>query len=328
MATETDAGDEAPAATVDDSGDQTPPDSAAVADPSDDDEAAAPVSEEESSDVVMPNVVGLLESAATTELSGLGVDDVRYIDKESNDPEGTVLEQLPSPGASVGGPVTLTVAVPLPPMPDYSGRRYGDVQTELENWGITVTRELVLSTDRPDGEVLETTPPAGQRIGTEVVVTVSAAPVTGQLATDDAPLIEDGGNGISPYVGQPVEVNGILYENSLFGSGSRHTDAGDIAVWEFNLGRDWEIFEATVGLTDDSEFEQRGRFRVLLDGATIWEQDDVKFGEDEAVSLNVADGLRLRLEVVALDDGRVGLAWGSPKLLGVEGQVPQAQSDE
>lgn len=285
--------------------------------------------EVEPAEIQLPNLIGMQESVATDLLFSLGVDDIDYIEQESLDREGTVLKQLPTPDALLrGGSVTLTYAVPLPPMPDFTGRRFGDAEAQLKEWGVSVLKEVEISTERPDGEVLSTVPDFGDKVGAEVLLVVSAAPIYGTLDTEDAPLVEQGREGawFDQYTAQPAEIGGDLYEKSITASESANVTAGDLAYWEFNLGKDWQQLEATVGISDSSEFEQRARFRVILDGNVIWEQDDVKFGTGVPVRLDVSGGLRLRLESVALDQGRINMVWGSPRVVGVEG-APQAADD-
>jgi serine/threonine-protein kinase len=271
------------------------------------------------------------ETSATDALLVLGIEDVIYREQESLEEEGRVLKQLPTAGTEVlGGPVTLTYAVPLPPMPDLVGRRFGDAQSQLLDWGVSVIKEVELSTERPDGEVISTTPAIGDKVGAEVLLVVAAAPVYGALDTEDAPLVEEGDEGANfyQYVARPEEVAGDLYEKSLIASlDSRNVTAGDLAYWEFNLGKDWQQFLATVGIADGSEFEQSARFRVILDGNLIWEEDNVRFGTAVPIEIDISGGLRLRLEAVALDQGRISMVWGSPRLIGVEGSVVTSDSD-
>jgi hypothetical protein len=272
--------------------------------------------------VQMPDLIGLQEDDAIEVLAAEGISDYVTAELASLNPPGEVLKQLPSPGSSIRGQVTLTIAIPLPAMPDYVGTRFGEARGELEGWGVSVIEEKVLNDERPDGEVIASTPAAGDQIGSEVVLQVAVAPVVGALGVD----VEEVGGGAGQYLDYPdrgpVEIDGELYEASVFTyASSDYTKPGDLAYWEYNLGRDWESFEAMVGLLDDSSFEQGGRFRIILDGATIWEED-VEFGEAKPIEINVSGGLRLRLEAVSLHEGSIGLGWGGARLLGIPGQAP------
>jgi hypothetical protein len=66
---------------------------------------------------------------------------------------------------------------------------------------------------------------------------------------------------------------------------------------EFNLGRDYRKFRATLGLADDSPQGVKRRFRVLADGRLLYERD-FALGQSEAVTLDVTGALRLRVEVL------------------------------
>jgi len=290
----------------------------------DDTAPAGPESDaDESVSIVIPELVGMQESDATELLISISLEDISYIEQPSLGPEGVVINQLPRAGSTYrSGPITLTYSIPLPDMPDVVGMRVGEAESLFRDWGVDVRTELELSDERPDGEVLSSVPSAGERVGSEIQLNVAAAPVAGKLGTEDAPLLDYVINNRSygSYTNKPAEVNGELYEDSLLAELSRYTEAGDSAYWDYNISRDWNRLEAVVGITDDSTFEQRARFRVVLDGDVIWERDDVGFGEEVPVAIDISGGLRLRLEVVALDNGEVGIAWGAPRLLGIEGR--------
>ena len=268
----------------------------------------------------MPDVIGSADSAVAGLLQAAGISDFEIEERPSLEPSGQVVDQHPSAGQQALGTIIVTVAVPLPPMPDYTGQRIGDVRAELESWGVTVVEEPVLSTERPEDEVLETTPQSGDALGSEARLLVVVQPVTTVLGGNEELEVGSDGVGIRANSGL-AEINGELYETALFTEMSCCADTGDHAYWDFNLGRDWESFEATVGLLDDSAVEQRGRFRILVEGSVIWEED-VEFGEDVEVSINISDGLRLRLEAVSLEDGPIGLGWGNARLLGLPGVAP------
>lgn len=275
-------------------------------------------------EVLMPNVVGMGEDAAIEKLDSLGAARPTIDEEPSLDDAGTVVDQNPSPGEDMLGTITLTVGAPLPPMPDYVGKRVGDVRAELEKWGVTVVEEQELSLERAEGEVVGTVPTADEVISSEVRLMVAAAPVIGHLGTHAVPEVESDVR--TNY--EPVNISGELYEQGIYVYSSDYDDPGEVAGWmAFDLGRDWETFEVTVGIRDDSTSSQAGRFRIKLDDATIWEKD-LEFGESEDVSINVSGGLRLRLEIVPLKEGSTYWAWGDPRVLGVPGKVPELPAGE
>jgi PASTA domain/NPCBM/NEW2 domain len=280
-------------------------------------------------ELVMPDVTGTQVADAIETLESIGISDHSLDEQPSLRPSGEVLAQVPSAGSDVRGQVVLTIATSLPPMPDYAGQRVGDARSELEAWGVSVVEEEILSNERPTGEVVESVPQAGGTIGSEVVLRVSVAPVVGIPSVDVAEVSSQALGQFFTQRQGPVDIDGQLYETSLYlSTESRSGDPGDLGYWEFNLGRDWEFFESAIGLLDDSDIEQAGRFRIILDGSVIWERD-IEFGEVEQISINVSNGLRLRLETVSLQSGRIGLGWGNARLLGIPGEAPTgSQSDD
>ncbi len=257
----------------------------------------------------MPDVVGLTEADALEALAGAGLqDDVETKDVPSLEPSGQVLSQLPEAGETVRGTVVISVAVSLPSMPDYVGKQADEVRSELEGWGVNVTIEQVVSEERPEGEVLGTTPSVDAKIGSDVVLEVASEP-TSQGLSDGQLLVE------SYFTDNlsAVAVNGETIPEAL---GSERCRSGSASSWEFNIGRDWDTFEATVGLTDNSKSSAgQARFKVVVDNEVRWEQI-VGFGQAVDVSANVKDGLRLTLLIEPLNDGCAIYVWGSPQLTG------------
>ncbi len=77
----------------------------------------------------MPDVTGSQVDDAIETLESVGISDHTVDEQPSLRPSGEVLSQVPSAGSDIRGPVVLTVAASLPPMPDYAGRRVGDART-------------------------------------------------------------------------------------------------------------------------------------------------------------------------------------------------------
>ncbi|MEU3651432.1 protein kinase [Streptomyces sp. NPDC032161] len=80
---------------------------------------------------------------------------------------------------------------------------------------------------------------------------------------------------------------------------------------EFNLGRAWTTFDLTAGIDDDSYYES-GRLTVKVDNTTLW-VGTLELGKPQRLSLKVANGLRLRIQVDENCDG-AKLALGTPLL--------------
>src|SRR5699024_12304810 len=65
-----------------------------------------------------------------------------------------------------------------------------------------------------------------------------------------------------------AEMDGDNYNRAL-----RTTDGcfrGCVAWAEYNLGRDWDSFTATIGLDDNSRSGQSGTFAIYLDDEDEW----------------------------------------------------------
>lgn len=267
-----------------------------------------------------PDLVGKQITDARTDLTVLGV---RVIENPvpSLRAPGTVTDQIPGAGLPLGSEITLSVATELPPMPNVVGDRQGEAESMFKAWGLAVRVEPEFSLDVVDGEVVSTTPAVGQVIGSEVVLHVGVAPVVARIGPDVEVVGTGDYSGFDQSDDQSVEMNGELYENALLASAG-YADPGEQALWDINLGRDWKVFTAVIGLTDDSDSEAKGRFRVYLDGKRIAKYD-VAFGHQKKVKLDITGGLRLRLETVETKDvGQVGLVFADPTLLGVPGTAP------
>jgi len=130
----------------------------------------------------VPNVVGKSKEAATTELQAnpyqlqvAGVQE-RYDDLS---PAGTVLGTNPEVGKPIapGAQITLIVSKGRAPItvPMVIGMQYAEALALLQSLNLKVTHEVVADTTKPQGEVLEQTPPGGSGVekGTEVKLKIS-----------------------------------------------------------------------------------------------------------------------------------------------------------
>lgn len=264
---------------------------------------------------LMPDVMGLSESDAIDVLFSAGIERPETTTKPSLEAAGTVIDQVPSAGTEVIGPARLVLTEPLPPMPDVVGQRVDTVRRNFEELGVTVREERELTTDRPEDEVLRTVPTAGEQIGAEIVAIVATAPSMHDLSTLER-LAENPRSGLGKPKADRVSINGEVAENGLWIAGDQYTDAGDYSILEFNLGRDWDLFEANLGLSDYSSSSQAASITIKLDGVEIY-SESFSLGESDSVSLGVENGLRLRIEIEALGDGKIYPALGNPRLLGL-----------
>ncbi|HEU5150993.1 MAG TPA: PASTA domain-containing protein [Iamia sp.] len=268
-------------------------------------------SEEEEADAFMPDLLGLTEDEAREELGDLGIDDgIRITERESLEEAGTIIEQVPGSGQRITDDVDLIVAKPIGPVPDFVGLLISDVEEWAEERAIEVRVEEVLDDTLADGEVVATTPAADEDATSEILVQVARTPVIGSLAE-----IGVVGDDCSPNTGE-VEVNGETFPNSLY-YGAYESDC----TAEYNLGRDWERFKATVGLSDDSESTAQVRFEVLVDGTSLF-NEVLGLGATAEVDVDVSGGLRLVLRITSLDDYQdADGVWGDARLVGSPGAV-------
>lgn len=86
-------------------------------------------------------------------------------------------------------------------------------------------------------------------------------------------------------VNGPASVNGQPYSNSL---GLYAYSPGDVFA-TFVLGRNYQRFNAVVGLSDDSSSNFTARVKIELDNEVVFEQD-MRKGQAEQVELSV-DGI-------------------------------------
>lgn len=118
-------------------------------------------------------------------------------------------------------------------------------------------------------------------------MTTSAASQT-QYLSDLDPLTSTQGVDTST-----VEINGEGFARSVT---LLVNAAGPVASAEYNLGRHWETFSATVGLRDDSPTGGKLTFEVSVDGKQKYGQA-IPLGTSREISLDVNGALRLKLTV-------------------------------
>jgi hypothetical protein len=211
---------------------------------------------------------------------------------------------VPGAGNAITGTITLKIAGPVGPVPDFAGQQVADVQTWAEERGITFTEEAVPDAEKADGEVLSTTPAAGQEATSEIVVKVARTPSTKSLY-----LTEDlNGTYCDGDAGETF-IDGDPYDGSY-----AHPD-GSSCVFEFDLGRDWSRLTGIVGFTDTSDSGTRMRVQIKVDGTSKLNQV-VDFGKKPLhLDVDVSGGLRLSIELSDVS-GRGTIGFGDLHLVG------------
>lgn len=237
----------------------------------------------------MPDLTGMTEDEARMALTEIGVDDGDIIatPQESLLDAGTVVDTVPGAGSRMTGSITLKIAGPVGPIPDFTGEQVSEVESWAEERGIEFREVAVPDADRADGEVLGTTPEAGQTATSEIEVRVARTPSTKSLYLD-----EDLGENYSCYAeAGETFIDGEPYD------GSFTQPDGSSCVFEFDLGRDWERLTGIVGFTDISDSGARVRVQVKIDGTSKINQV-IDFGKKPLqLDVDVSEGLRLSIEL-------------------------------
>ncbi|MFF2206281.1 NPCBM/NEW2 domain-containing protein [Streptomyces sp. NPDC058145] len=91
-----------------------------------------------------------------------------------------------------------------------------------------------------------------------------------------------------------AEINGEQYSQSV----AMRADKSSVPFGdaEYNLGRKWHSFDATIGLRDDSPRDAALKFEVFADGEKLHEER-MMVGESSEIALKVSGKLRLTLKV-------------------------------
>ncbi len=113
-----------------------------------------------------------------------------------------------------------------------------------------------------------------------------------------------------------VDINGQNYPKTVYADGVDTCcfKEGDVFTIDYDLGRDYERFNSTIGLSDTSSDGTRWQFDVFVDGTNV-ASHALGLGESVPVSIDVTGALRLRLAVtnLATEGGAIG-AFGDAAL--------------
>lgn len=107
-----------------------------------------------------------------------------------------------------------------------------------------------------------------------------------------------------------AEVNGQTYANSVY----LEVNPGPANV-SYNLGRQWNHLEATLGLSDNSPENEKIQFQILADQRTIYSHV-FELGQSQQVNLNVTGVLRLEFIATEVSSyvGQTEAVWGNAEL--------------
>ncbi|QJT04068.1 hypothetical protein G9272_30430 [Streptomyces asoensis] len=130
----------------------------------------------------------------------------------------------------------------------------------------------------------------------------------GQYLTDLDTLTSSGGVDAGA-----ADINGRGFARSVTLSANA---AGPVSFAEYNLGRQWRTFSATVGLRDDSPTGGSLTFEVVVDGSKKYGKG-IPLGESQEVKVDVTHALRMKL-IITYAGQEAGSyyygSWGDAKL--------------
>ncbi|MEU4565162.1 protein kinase [Micromonospora sp. NPDC023956] len=165
------------------------------------------------------------------------------------------------PDRTAGGTAPTSVpTVRLTEIPEVRGMTDRDATELLQAGGLVVRTEIVLDDSKPDGTVVDTVPPVGQKAPALVRLVVARKPVVHQLSGLEA---ADGSTELTPGT---FRLAGRDYPDSLA------ADCGfsdSTSVTEYSLDGGYRRFTATVGITADPGTSAHGTFRAKVDGKLV-----------------------------------------------------------
>jgi hypothetical protein len=167
---------------------------------------------------------------------------------------------------------------------DVVGEIVEDVVVDITRSGFVVEQVAVIDESVPSGTILSA---VEQPRGT-IVLTVARPPVIVYLEALE-PVDNDGASAAPP----PFSVSGTTYQHGALIDTRR---CQNVEFIEYDLGRDFLRFVASVGVTDTTPADVRARVDVTLDGAPV-ASADLGVGQALPLDIDVTDALRLRFTV-------------------------------
>ncbi|MBT8162583.1 MULTISPECIES: protein kinase [Arthrobacter] len=225
-----------------------------------------------------------------------------------------------TPSATSSASVSATAAPGT--VPNLVGKLLPDAQRLLgTSTRLQVTDKFDPSS--PDGTVLTQDPQPGTDLSTLGImkVTVSRSAITTYLADQSAV------NG-SMSSGS-ANISGVAYPHSLSATFCDYSPEG--ASVEYNLGRNYQTFAATAGVSDDSQSNSSTVLvEVFADGRKVSSQT-VSYGQAFPINVDMTNVLRLKIQwqgATCGKDGRASLVVGDARILGAPGVVPMPTSTQ
>ena len=163
--------------------------------------------------IVVPNVIGETEAAATTALAGLNITSTK--DSSTTVAAGNVISQSVAAGTSVAPDSDIDIVISLGPIIDVVGKTEAEARSVLTALGFLVTKKTAHHSTVPAGRVISQSPNADAApsasikavtlIASAAVVTVIAPvavaiPVAAALMTVAAPMVAEAANSVEIVV--------------------------------------------------------------------------------------------------------------------------------
>jgi hypothetical protein len=105
-----------------------------------------------------------------------------------------------------------------------------------------------------------------------------------------------------------VEIDGTTYGRSIW---SRWLSSDETA--EYNLGRHYRRFVATIGILDDASTDAASTFELRADGVAIYTRR-LTLGQHVVVNVPVTHRLRLAVTLRDNQGGNCRAGWGNARL--------------
>ena len=215
-------------------------------------------------------------------------------------------------GPNSSGSSTHSSAPEVTTMPDLVGMTTEQARAELPGVKVTVVKSAAPSGEK-EGTVLSTDPAAGEKIPDAVTLTVAGSVKTIYLADLDSTS--------SAFSNDVVDMNGVTYDHGMRVSFSYYNSS---QTSEWSLGRHFNTLSGTIGITDDSS-QSGAAFAVdfYVDQELV-QSETLRVGEFKDISLDVQDGLRLKIVITRTDkkNGGANVGFGDFQLQGDSDKVP------
>ena len=215
-------------------------------------------------------------------------------------------------GPNSSGSSTHSSAPEVTTMPDLVGMTTEQARAELPGVKVTVVKSAAPSGEK-EGTVLSTDPAAGEKIPDAVTLTVAGSVKTIYLADLDSTS--------SAFSNDVVDMNGVTYDHGMRVSFSYYNSS---QTSEWSLGRHFNTLSGTIGITDDSS-QSGAAFAVdfYVDQELV-QSETLRVGEFKDISLDVQDGLRLKIVITRTDkkNGGATVGFGDFQLQGDSDEVP------